>query len=123
MLFDQLERVLRRHVRHEPHVDLRRRAVGQDRLAAWAGVAADESFDVDRGLRDEPDERVVPRLVAVPLRNAQRFLGGGFVAARNRLLEDLLELWTKRADLVEEALDRRRVTVGADERMQRLDEM
>ena len=44
------ERVRRRHVRHQSHVDLGDRPVRQHRLAAGAGVSADQPFDVDRRL-------------------------------------------------------------------------
>src|SRR5437763_1689767 len=70
VLLQELERAFRRHVGNEAHVDLRDGAMWENRLSARTRVAADEPFDVDRRLRAEPYERVVPRLVTVPVLDA-----------------------------------------------------
>src|SRR5204862_1871421 len=100
--------------------DFRGRAVRQNGFPPWTGIAAHQSFDVDGGLRNEPDERIVPRLVSVPTRHAQRLPRRGLVATWNRRHEDFAQLRTERTHLVEVALDGRGVTVGLDQRIERL---
>jgi hypothetical protein len=113
----------RSHVGNEAHVDLRHRAVWKDGLAPGTGIASDESFDVDRRLRHETHERVVPVLIAYPARNTQRILGGSLVALWYCVLENLPQRRRQRLHLVEETIDRRRMTVRLDEGIERLDEM
>src|SRR4051812_28237800 len=95
----------------------------QDGLPAGTRIAADQTLDVDRRLADEPKERVVPVLVLEPAIDAQRFLRPGFVALRDRILENLLLRGGQWPNLVEEAFDGRRVPVRLHERVERLNEM
>src|SRR5215472_570363 len=55
MCCEQIESFLGRHVRNEAHVELRDSPMGEDCLAARAGISTDQTFNIDRWLRDEPN--------------------------------------------------------------------
>src|SRR5205807_1468080 len=120
---EQGERLGRRHVGHEPQVELRHRAVRQDGLAARAGVAADQTFDVDRGARHEALQRLDPAHVAHPVVHAHLPLRDRLVEAARRRRHHRLVTCRQRARFVGVAVDGRLVAVGRDQRRQRLDQM
>ena len=120
---EEFEGALGGHVGHQPHVDLRDRPVRQDRLAAGPGISADQPFDVDRRLRNQPDLGVVPRLVGEPVFHAEGFLGAGFALLRDRGLENLALGGGERLHPVEEALDSRGMAVSLHQSVEGLDEV
>ena len=71
-----LHRAVVGHVRHEAQVELRDRAVRENRLAAGAGVAADQALDVDGRPVREVFEGLAPAGIARPGLDAESLLGG-----------------------------------------------
>src|SRR5271166_4923571 len=120
MLFQKLQRTRSRHVRHEAHVDLGGGAMRQNGLAAGTGVSPDQTLDVDGGLGFEQHERVQPVCVMHPMLNSKLLFHGGFIAVSGGLFNHLHLRQGKRLGFVKEAGNRRRVSVGLDQRVKRL---
>ena len=77
------------HVGHQAHIDFCDGFAGEDGLATRASVSADETFNVDRGSRDEHLHRFFPTRVVNPAVDALLFLGFGFVEALRGHLDHL----------------------------------
>ena len=111
------------HVGHEAHVDFRDGFAGQNGFAAWAGVATDQAFDVNRrrdiavrailasSRRGPSDRRPLLFLASASLRRCAATCDHFFVGVR------------KRARLGGETFDDGIVAVGRNERRERFDEM
>src|SRR5437870_4498478 len=101
----------RRHVRHEPQVELGHGPVGEDGLATRTGVSTDQALDIDRGARHQQLQRLRPAHVAHPVLHAQQLLRGVLVETTRRLRDHRLFARGERARLVGTILDRAVVTV------------
>src|SRR2546428_3279940 len=100
--FDIAESVLRRmsfqrgesfvgfHIRHETQIELGNGAMRKTRLAARAGVAANQPFDVHRGPRLQQFERLFVIHVMYPVLDAKLLLGDVFVEAARGFGDHLL---------------------------------
>jgi hypothetical protein len=120
--FESGDGVVLLHVGDETHIDFGDGAMREDGLAARAGVAADEAFDVHGRLRFEALVGLLPREIADPMLHAEGFLRLRFAAARrgggdHRLL---VGVQGARRRVV---VDGDCVAVGGDERVERFDEM
>ena len=80
MRLQRRERVRRFHIGNESHVDFRDGSMWQNRFAARASVATDQSFDVYSRLRFKPFVRLLPRQIVDPMLNGELFLGLRFAA-------------------------------------------
>jgi hypothetical protein len=103
-------------------VELGHRSVRQDRLAARPRVPADEPFDVDRGTRDEPLERLDESGVVDPLLDAELLLEYRLVEPAGALGDHRLLGSRDRARAVGEPVDVGLAVLG-DEGVERLHEV
>jgi hypothetical protein len=69
MILQKRECTGRRHVRHQPHVNLRDGAMRQNGLTPGTCVSTDQALDIDRGLGFEQHERLQPGCVVHPMLN------------------------------------------------------
>src|SRR5882762_5513262 len=73
MRFQRGERFGGGHIRDEAHVDFGDGAAGENGLSPGAGVAADQSFNIHRGPRDEKLESFLPAYVVDPVIDSEQF--------------------------------------------------